>query len=361
MLNYFAHFRGELGYTVMSRELLKAMARERPDDVTAVPYDAPGPLPFEEEFLPVFRRTPDVREGNSLVISYGNDMYKAAGKKRVGYTMWETTKLPAGWTPCLNQMDEVWTMSQWGADIMADSGVTTPVAVVPGGVDELFNPFAEAIKEMRELPGFTFLSVFKWEKRKSPEMLLQAFQEEFSENEQVNLVLLAFNPFLFAPEQWQEAQFHLLYDAGIKKDERIHFLPYIPSRAQMPRIYCSADAFVLPSRGEGFGLPYIEAMACGLPTIGTAWSGNMEFMNSDNAYLIETEYMEAADMEPFIKKMDGSNWAYPSKDSLKLAMREVFSDPKKSKVKGLKASEFIHENFEWKHAAKKAWKRVDAL
>jgi len=44
----------------------------------------------------------------------------------------------------------------------------------------------------------------------------------------------------------------------------------IAARA-MPSLYKAADAFVLPSRGEGWGIPYMEAMAMGLPTIGTNW------------------------------------------------------------------------------------------
>jgi glycosyltransferase involved in cell wall biosynthesis len=40
---------------------------------------------------------------------------------------------------------------------------------------------------------------------------------------------------------------------------------------QMPSLYKGADAFVLPSRGEGWGIPYMEAMAMALPTIGTKW------------------------------------------------------------------------------------------
>jgi glycosyltransferase involved in cell wall biosynthesis len=42
----------------------------------------------------------------------------------------------------------------------------------------------------------------------------------------------------------------------------------------MPQLYKSADAFVLPSRGEGWGLPLMEAMAMELPTIGTNWVSN---------------------------------------------------------------------------------------
>jgi glycosyltransferase involved in cell wall biosynthesis len=192
-------------------------------------------------------------------------------------------------------------------------------------------------------------------------MLLQAFTEEFTEYENASLLLLAYNPFLFSIESWADKQYQLLYDSGIKKDPRIHFLPWFPTHDWLPRIYNSAHAFVLPSRGEGFGLPYIEAMACGLPTIGTNWSGNTEFMTKDNSWLIDVEYMEGADMPPFIFPEPGSTWAYPSKDSLKAHMRDIFDNREKATTKALKASEYIHNHFEWKHAAKKAWRYVDDL
>jgi glycosyltransferase involved in cell wall biosynthesis len=44
-------------------------------------------------------------------------------------------------------------------------------------------------------------------------------------------------------------------------------------------LYRSVDAFVLPSRGEGWGRPYMEAMSMGLPVIATNWSGPTEFVN----------------------------------------------------------------------------------
>jgi len=58
------------------------------------------------------------------------------------------------------------------------------------------------------------------------------------------------------------------------------------------------NAFVLPSRGEGWGIPLMEAMAMELPTIGTNWSGNVEFMNDNNAFLIRVDEMKPAQGDP---------------------------------------------------------------
>jgi glycosyltransferase involved in cell wall biosynthesis len=59
---------------------------------------------------------------------------------------------------------------------------------------------------------------------------------------------------------------------------RVHFLGYVP-QPDLPSLYCGASAFVYPSREEGFGLPPLEALACGTPTVasrGSALEGNLE-------------------------------------------------------------------------------------
>ena len=63
---------------------------------------------------------------------------------------------------------------------------------------------------------------------------------------------------------------------------------FLPT-ADMPRLYAGADAFVLASRGEGWGRPWMEAMAMGLPTIGSRWSGTTMFMDDANSWLVDGE------------------------------------------------------------------------
>lgn len=48
---------------------------------------------------------------------------------------------------------------------------------------------------------------------------------------------------------------------------KVHFTGYIHDRALFPALYCAATAFLFPSWYEGFGLPVLEAMACGCPVI----------------------------------------------------------------------------------------------
>lgn len=82
---------------------------------------------------------------------------------------------------------------------------------------------------------------------------------------------------------------------ALREGYRIETLPLVgflmkeSDASDMPLLYHAMDCFVLATRGEGWGLPLQEAMAMGIPTIGTNWGGNLEFMNTNNSLLIDVE------------------------------------------------------------------------
>jgi glycosyltransferase involved in cell wall biosynthesis len=73
--------------------------------------------------------------------------------------------------------------------------------------------------------------------------------------------------------------------------DRIHYLGYVPSR-DLPGLYNAASAFAFPSLYEGFGLPVLEAMACGVPVLTSNISATAE-VAGDAAVLVEPRDTEA--------------------------------------------------------------------
>ncbi|KAI6676650.1 hypothetical protein NL676_037446 [Syzygium grande] len=106
-------------------------------------------------------------------------------------------------------------------------------------------------------------------------------------------------------------------------------------------MYKAADAFVLPSRGEGWGRPLVEAMAMSLPVIATNWSGPTEYLTDDNSYPLPVERMSEVLEGPF----KGHLWAEPSVDKLRMLMRHVESNPADAKAKGRQAREDMRGRF----------------
>ena len=125
---------------------------------------------------------------------------------------------------------------------------------------------------------------------------------------------------------------------------------------QMGSLYRSADAFVLPTRGEGWGMPVLEAMACGLPTIATRWSGPADFLHEGVGYPLEPLRLVPAEARcPYYA---GFDWADPDVEQLRSLMRQVADNPEAARLKGLAAAAEVAAKWTWNDVARKVKARL---
>jgi glycosyltransferase involved in cell wall biosynthesis len=266
--------------------------------------------------------------------------------------MLEVTGLPQAWVDGCNTMDEVWVPASFNVETFERSGVRVPVRVMPLGVDiDYFNP---QVTGFRPSSRYTFLSVFEWGERKSPETLLRAFASEFKESEDVVLLLSIFNRDPEVNVEAEVARLELPSSAPIVLMVNPEFAGY-----QMGSLYRSADCFVLPTRGEGWGMPVLEAMACGLPTIATNWSGPADFLHAGIGYPLESRSLVKAEARcPYY---EGFEWADPDPDHLRALMREVFEAPDRARDKGLLAAREVADKYSWELVARRVKARLQEL
>ncbi|KAH3760660.1 group 1 family glycosyltransferase [Pelomyxa schiedti] len=264
--------------------------------------------------------------------------------KIVGRTMGETDMIPEGWVPRCNSMDEVWVPTQFHREVFIRSGVDSKkIVVVPEPVDtDLFDPHSALPLEWVDQNIFTFLSVAKWEERKGYDILIQSYMEEFSVEDNVQLLILTHE--YHTSREVVEAELKELSMQARpdpKLQPRVSMIQNYLSDDDMPRLYASIDCLVVPSRGEGWGRPHIEAMAMGVPVIATNWSGNTEFMLENNSYLISVEKMVHPKSGPFRT----FHWAEPSKTHLKQLMRHVVTNPAAAKAVGEAGRQHVIEHY----------------
>lgn len=280
------------------------------------------------------------------------------GGYRVGRTMFETDSIPDGWRDRCSAMDEIWLPTEFNSRVFAEAGVSpNKIKVLPSGVNtSQFRPGLEPLP-IAGKHGFNFLSVFEWTHRKGPDVLLRAYLSEFKPDEDVTLMLKTY----WRPGKDASLLPKVCYfverEMGMRLENTPRILVFAPgflSTAEIPRLYNSADAFVLPSRGEGYGRPYMEALSCGCPVIATRWSGQLDFLSDGNSELIDCEIAPVpwnTDIEVFA----GHRWAEPSVDHLRRLMRQVFENRDNARQKAARGRQELVRNWDWDLLIRDHW------
>ncbi|TSA55927.1 MAG: glycosyltransferase [Planctomycetaceae bacterium] len=357
MINAYANYFGNLGYNIHGRNFFNAL--DALEDVCLVSFNNPE---TRDEFTPqavkMLKRGFYIDFNNVAVcLEYGNSMHKFCGRKRIGYTVWESTLVPKDWINQLRQLDQVWVPSSWGREVFVGNGIPEDcIQVVPEGVDtSIFNPDITKFDEL-DNGKFKFLVVGKYEERKCTKEIILSFAEEFNREEPVELVLLCHNYFIKDFDIVKEIEKLNVAQANIR------IIKYVPSLNDVARLYKSCDVFLMPSRAEGWGLPIMEAMACGLPVITTNYSGQTEFVNEKNAYITEIKgLVDIKDPVFFDPRIYHGQWAEPDFEHFKNLMRHVYEHRDEARKKGEFAAKDMRQNWEWSNSARIAHKHICAL
>lgn len=287
----------------------------------------------------------------------------------IGYTMFETDRIPALWREACEAMDEIWVPTHFNRETFARSGVPVEkIHVMPFGIDpERFDPAKRRPFGFATEKKFVFLSAFEWSMRKGWDALLRAYAEEFRRDESVCLVLSChrgegINPEQRALDLSQEIDRFLKDEVGIPRAQAPEIL-LLEERIPDDRwadLFASANAFVLPTRGEGWGVPFTEAAISGLPILATAWGAQLEYLDAENSYLVDIEGLRevGADQLRDSRLFAGHRWAQPSCVSLRRQLRRVFECREEAKRKGETARERMCSSFTVKHCVDRIERRL---
>lgn len=301
------------------------------------------------------------------------------GRKVVFYTMMETQSLQGEFVKrCNNGASEVWVPCQFYADVFRYSGVAKPIHVLPLGVNHhLYNPEArepllrytdvssgEVISDLP--PGFRFMSLFGWSYRKGPDVLCRSFISEFDRGDDACLVI--YSRYMGSSTDKHKNFIHeevkgYFKEIGKENPPRIfHCGEDIPID-QLPGCYAAADCFVFCSRGEGFGLPLIEAGACGLPIVSAYHTSMTEYLDEDVAYLVQPAgYAQANDklvwISEYYKDQEFAVMGEEEEQQFSSHMRKVYDDRDEARGKASIFKDRVLSTYTWDECASRVARRL---
>lgn len=318
------HLLGSYSLAIINRAIATTLEENAPGRVRFLPYETDpiahteGVPPKEQPLMIELCARPRPPQGHEVVICQHWPILPPPKGADLALALfpWEESHVPY---PIIRRLDDgydaVIAPARSVADALVISGLRKPIATIGQPVDVA--AFLEIGSNRTDRPVRRFLHVSSCFERKGVDVLLAAWARAFNDRDGVELVIKTFpNPHNNVAMQVEELR---------RRHPRLAPIEIVNRDAEsneMPSFYANADVMVLPTRGEGYNLPALEAMAAGLPLIVTGHGGHRDFCGPDEARLLAFRFARSK------SHVGGSHsmWAEPDEDDLVRALQE-YADP----------------------------------
>jgi hypothetical protein len=262
---------------------------------------------------------------------------------QISYTPWESTIVPERWRESLSLIDEIWTTSDWCANVFEDNGYKD-VRVFPHGIDPIWSP-----RRRREGDVIKFLHVGEPAPRKAGQMVVDAFTNLFGNDPRYSLTLKVY-----------KHNTTRIYNNYIDKNilglpnvlyNNIYIIDKDMTTEELVKLYHDHDVLVYPSYGEGFGFIPLQALATGMPTICT--SGWAHYENYLGPLKLNSELIDSPWPFPHEGKVFEPNYQH-----LLELMRDVSINFKAYSGYYYAQSTKIHEDYNWLQLTNNAFDHI---
>ena len=267
---------------------------------------------------------------------------------KIYYCVFESSRPNPGHEEWLDRFDYIFSPSQWGRDCMIRYGIPNEkIHVIPEGVDPfLFHPYFELSKPVGD--PFRIYMLGKYESRKGYQVGLEAFRLA---HQQLPFIELNIKPDWITPKG-SVVPTELINILNNYRDLPIIIMSGSLNTTDLIDLYRRAELFLFPSLCEGWGLPLIEAIACGVPAVSCDFGGHSEYLREIQDLYFKIPYCEESIncrhwKETYIHRDgDWGNWA--KIDPRELSEVIIYSAlDEHRKDKGLRASKIIRDKYSW--------------
>lgn len=278
---------------------------------------------------------------------------------RIGFALWETSRMPEQHRPGLSLLDEIWVPTAYVADVYKREGFEQ-CHVVGKGIDlpepQRFDLSALGIPD----ECFTFLVSFdinSWIERKNPIAAVNAFLLAFPSDKSVRLIIKTTG--LRDHQSDRTGQIDRIFEAASRDDRIVLLNKNLPFTKYLGLI-AAVDASVSPHRAEGFGYLPAYSMILGTATIVTDYSGTKDFCNLKTSFPVSANIV---DLKPgdFIYDAPGAQWADIDVASLAETMRQVRDDRTEAESRTTAGAALLRQRYSQATLRKRYMTRLQSI
>jgi ADP-heptose:LPS heptosyltransferase/glycosyltransferase involved in cell wall biosynthesis len=274
----------------------------------------------------------------------------------IGMTVWETDAMPAQWHSTLSQCLDVW--------LPCDYNVSVFHQALGKNIFKLPHPLMRAEINADTVEAeprfglstsdFLFYSIFEWQDRKSPQVLIESYLRAFPVESETVLIIKA-NP--SAARLARTAVEIARRRTGSRARLEIFCETWNESRIES--LHRRGDCYVSLHCGEGWGYPLFEAASRGTPVIATQYSGPLEYLNAEEHLLVQ--YRMSPVHQAYHYYHPKMRWAEPDAEHATRLMRQVFDEREAVRARSTRAARRIREKYSLENIGEQARRRLSQL
>lgn len=221
----------------------------------------------------------------------------------------------------LKPLDFIATPSEWCSNILRNIKKDIPIFTWNHGYNPIL-PFKTNINDQVT----TLLTVGCMDDRKHIYNFLKLFEDNFRNSNEIKLIVKS------------QKGFNPRYCLDCKN---VKFVDKELNKLELEKLYLSASAYVMPSRGEAFGLTALEAAMMGIPIMVTNFSGPVDYLDDCASIKLDYDLVDTPNSGPWAGK-----WAKPTDDAILTGIEELVTNNKLG-IKAVDVAQNVRDKWSW--------------
>lgn len=276
-------------------------------------------------------------------------------KYNIGYTVWETDKLPKHWPDCIRAIDHLMVPCKNNVELFSlKEG--PKVSIVPHLPEFLLSDIQNSetnnfrAKHNIAENDFVFYNINSWTPRKAMKETLLCYLRAFTEKDNVCLILKTDETGM----DFKQGITHTNKSTRSMVDEiltpfdeppKVVLIDHTIPEEELLELHFVSDCFYSLTHSEGWGLGAYGAAALGKPVIITGWGGQTDFLPEQLSYLVDYNLEKVIERLNWESYTADQSWAYAESNSAIEHLQHVFHNQDEARVKGAKLAEYIADEF----------------